>query len=244
MDFQGKVVIITGAAQGIGAAIAEGFAKRGAILALADLNEALAAKLAAQLVSKYGVSCMSGLIDVASPQLVKAFFEKVIEKHQRIDVLVNNAGICQKVKNFEESTEAEWNQILQVNLMGTVNCSNAVIPTFKKQTSGSIINLGSLAGQVGGIAVAAPYAASKAAVMCVTKSLAKYLAPYQVTVNAVAPGFIDTDMTVGLAHDASLVPLRRKGTANEVADAVIFLASREACYITGQILSVNGGVYV
>ena len=247
MDFQGKVVIITGAAQGIGAAIAEGFAKRGAILALADLNEALAAKLAAQLVSKYGVSCMSGLIDVASPQLVKAFFEKVIEKHQRIDVLVNNAGICQKVKNFEETTEAEWNQILQVNLMGTVNCSNAVIPTFKKQTSGSIINLGSLAGQVGGIAVAAPYAASKAAVMCVTKSLAKYLAPYQVTVNAVAPGFIETEMLDQMTDAAkeagkAQIPFGRYGKTEEIANTVAFLASEKASYITGQVICVDGGM--
>jgi len=165
-----------------------------------------------------------------------AFFNK-------IDILINNAGICQ-VGNVEQLAWSDWERMLGINVGGNVKCIKAVLPNMKARKYGKIVCLSSLAGEIGGIATGPNYAASKAAVACITKSLAKYCAPYNINVNAVSPGFIATDMTAELNQDASAVPLGRKGTPEEVADAILFLASERSRYITGTTLDVNGGLYM
>ena len=161
-----------------------------------------------------------------------------------IDILVNNAGICNLSQPFEDIDEDKWDQVMDVNLKGILYCVKAVIPVLKKQNSGSIINVASLAGEVGGIATSADYVASKAAVIGLTKSLARYLGQYNVNVNAVAPGFIATEMTKEMSIPVNAIPMRRVGRPEDVADGITFLASERASYITGITLDINGGVFM
>ena len=162
----------------------------------------------------------------------------------KLDALVNNAGICNLSQPFEDIDEDKWDQVMDVNLKGILYCVKAVIPVLKKQNSGSIINVASLAGEVGGIATSADYVASKAAVIGLTKSLARYLGQYNVNVNAVAPGFIATEMTKEMSIPVNAIPMRRVGRPEDVADGITFLASERASYITGITLDINGGVFM
>jgi 3-oxoacyl-[acyl-carrier protein] reductase len=193
-----------------------------------------------------GRKALSFHVDVSKSGEVNAMVEKVLAQFGKIDILVNNAGIC-KVASIEETTEEDWDRIMAVNLKGVFLCSKAVMAVMKKQRSGRIVNMGSLAGKVGGVATGANYAASKAGVMCFTKSLAKELAPYGVTVNALAPGVIETDMTHGITggdwtNYLRTIPLGYIGAPEDVANAVLFFVSDEARYITGEIMDVNGGM--
>lgn len=244
MKLEDKTVIITGSGQGIGQETAELFAQYGASVVVADLNFEKAVAVSEYLRKKYQCDTLAIKVDVSNPDSVKSMIDKTIDQLFRIDILVNNAGICQGAVPFEDLDNNEWQKIINVNLMGTVNCIKEVIPIMKQQGSGKIINLCSLAGEVGGIKVAASYAATKAAISCLTKSNAKYLGPYNINVNAVAPGFIDTDMTKDFDYELGTVPLRRLGTPKDIANGILFLSSEEASYITGTTLDVNGGVFM
>lgn len=244
MKLQDKVAVITGAGQGIGEAIAMAFAEAGASIAVADIHLDNAKKVASQAEKLYKIHAEPVKVDVSNNASVVGMVAAIEEKLGNIDILVNNAGIVQAATPFEEISDQDWDRVLGVNLKGTIHCCKAVIPGFKARRSGKIINLASLAGEVGGIAVAPTYAVSKAAIICLTKSLAKYLGPYQVNVNAVAPGFIKTTMTADLNYNPDTVPMKRLGEAAEVADLILYLASERSSYITGATMDVNGGVYM
>lgn len=244
MRFQGKTVIVTGAGAGIGRAVSLGFAQEGAKVALWDVNHQ-ALLDAAEEIRSLGTEPIPRKVDVSKAREVKEALQELLSNWRRLDVLVNNAGIC-LVGSIESIEEKDWDRVMEVNLKSVFICSQAVMGIMKAQGEGCIINMGSVAGKVGGIAVGAHYSASKAAVMCLTKSLAKELAPHGIRVNAISPGVVETDMTRMITKgDWSLylsqIPMGRVGTAREVAKAVLFLASEDAAYITGEILDVNGG---
>jgi 3-oxoacyl-[acyl-carrier protein] reductase len=248
MKFQGKVSIVTGGGAGIGEAIALAFAREGAHVAIWDLDGNRAEKVSSTI-QEMGHKSIAIQMSVANAREVNASAQRVLREYGRIDILVNNAGICQVVPSVEEIKEEDWDRVLAVNLKGVFLCSKAVMGIMKKQKAGKIINMGSLAGKVGGIATGAHYAASKAAVMCLTKSLAKELGPYGVHVNAIAPGVIETDMTQMITGGdwrayLSTIPLGRIGVVDEVAKVALFLASDEASYLTGEIIDVNGGQFM
>jgi 3-oxoacyl-[acyl-carrier protein] reductase len=239
-----KVSIVTGAARGLGRAIAVELARRGSDVVVCDVNlEGL--KTVAQGVQSLGRRSLPLKVDVSRASDASRMVDCVMKDFGRIDVLVNNAGICQVI-TIEEMTEEDWDRVMAVNLKGVFLCSKAVMGIMKKQRSGRIVSMGSIAGKVGGIVTGANYSVSKAGVICFTKALAREMAPYGVTVNAVAPGIIETDMTQGITKgDFSdylrTIPLGAIGSPEDVAYAVAFLVSDEARYITGEILDVNGG---
>jgi len=244
MRFVEKVVIVTGAGAGIGRAISMAFALEGGIVALWDVN-GKRVKEVAEEIAMQGGQTMPWTVDVSERIQVNDALREVISRWGKVDVLVNNAGIC-LLGSVETIDEKDWDRVMAVNLKGVFLCSQAVIGVMKAQGNGCIINMGSLAGKVGGIAVGAHYSASKAAVMCFTKSLAKELAPYGIRVNAIAPGVVETDMTRMITggdwrHYVAQIPMARIGTPAEVARVALFLASDDASYITGEILDVNGG---
>lgn len=241
MRLANKVALVTGASQGIGAAIALALARQGADVAISSRNrESL--EIVAKKIRDMKRQVLVAQADVSVSTEVNAMVKTVIDKFSHIDILVNNAGIYETVP-FDEMTEAQWDRIMAVNLKGTFNCSKAVIPFMKKQKSGKIVNIASDAGKTGGAIPVAHYAASKAAIISLTKSLARELAPYTMNVNSVSPGIIETDMSKAVLKKRNVsVPLGRLGTPEDVANAVVFLVSDEAAYITGEILDVNGGL--
>jgi 3-oxoacyl-[acyl-carrier protein] reductase len=248
MKFPGKVSIVTGGGAGIGEAIALALAREGAHVAIWDLDGNRAERVSSTI-QKMGHQSIAIQMSVSNAREVNASVQRVLREYGRIDILINNAGICQVVPSIEEIKEEDWDRVLAVNLKGVFICSKAVMGIMKKQKAGKIINMGSLAGKVGGIATGAHYAASKAAVMCFTKSLAKELGPYGVHVNAIAPGVIETDMTQMITGGdwrayLSTIPLGRIGVVDEVAKVALFLASDEASYLTGEIIDVNGGQFM
>lgn len=239
-----KVAIVTGAAQGIGRAIAERLAQEGIDVAIADLDPARASDTV-HAVEKLGRRALNLKVNVAEAGETRAMAEEVIKTWGRIDILVNNAGITRDGLLLRMKDE-DWNLVLQVNLNGTFNCTKAVLQTMTKQRYGRIVNIASIVGVMGN-GGQANYAASKAAVIGFTKTVAREYASRNITVNAVAPGFIDTAMTHGLPADIKetlqkQIPLGRLGTPADVAAAVWFLVSDDAAYITGHVLHVNGGM--
>ena len=244
MKLQDKVAIVTGGNQGIGRAAALRLAEAGAKVVVASRNQERNRQVAAEIEQRFQRQALPLAVDVAERQAVEALVEKVIEEFGQVDILVNNAGICRLSQPFEELEDEAWDAVLDVNVKGVLHCVRAVIPLFKAQNAGKIVNVASLAGEVGGIATAADYVASKAAVLGLTKSLARYLGPYQVNVNAVAPGFIRTSMTEAMQIDVGGIPLRSVGEPEDVAEAICFLASPRSRYITGTTLDVNGGLYM
>ena len=244
-DLTGKVAVVTGASRGIGRAISETLARQGAFVAMTDvLGDA--AVVAAREVAAAGFKAEGFAMDVANAESVRATIDAIIERHTRLDILVNNAGIVRDNVAFRLKRE-DWDAVLNVNLTGTFTCSQAVLRTMMRQRSGRIISISSVVGQMGN-AGQSNYAASKAGIIGFSKALAREVAVRGITVNVVAPGLIDTDMTRGLPEQvrnewASKVPLGRLGTAEDVASAVCFLAADEASYISGQVLAVNGAMY-
>jgi 3-oxoacyl-[acyl-carrier protein] reductase len=240
---QDLIVFITGAGQGIGRATAVTFAREGASAVIAaDLDECKAKETAA-LVDAFPNTTGFGLgLDVSNSAAVSSAVRCMIERYSRIDVLVNNAGICQDKTPFAEITAANWHLVYDVNVVGAANCVAAVIPFMKSRKSGSIVNLASMAGTTGGQAVSATYACSKAAVICMTKGTAKEYAAFGIRVNAVAPGLIRTPMTAGLDYGNTTIPLGRMGEPEDVAKVIAFLASDHAGYVTGCTIDVNGGL--
>ena len=240
----GKVAIVTGAAQGIGRAIAEALASAGADIAIADMDPGRAQETM-DAVRKLGRRVLNLKVNVAEWSDVKEMTDRIVSEWGKIDILVNNAGITRDGL-LMRMKEEDWNLVLQVNLTGTFNCTKAVMQPMAKQRYGRIVNIASIVGVMGN-AGQANYAASKAAVIGFTKTVAREYASRQVTVNAVAPGFIDTAMTQGLPSDVKetlqkQIPLGRLGLPSDVAAAVRFLVSDEAGYITGQVVHVNGGM--
>ena len=245
MSLMNKVSIVTGGAQGLGKAIALELARKGSHLVIGDVNLEAAQRVTEE-VHALGRRSLALKVDVSNARDVSEMADRVVKEFGRIDILINNAGICQVV-TIEKMSEEDWDRVMAINLKGVFLCSKAVMCVMKKQRSGRIVNMGSLAGKVGGIATGANYSVSKAGVMCFTKALARELAPYGVTVNAVAPGVIETDMTRGITQGdftnyLKTIPLGTIGSAEDVAYAVTFLASDEARYITGETLDVNGGM--
>jgi 3-oxoacyl-[acyl-carrier protein] reductase len=244
MELEGKVAIVTGAAQGIGRAIAETLAKAGADVVVVDRDVSHAAEAVAAI-TRLGRRGLAVKANVAEWTDVQVMVDQVIAELGRIDILVNNAGITRD-SLLLRMKEEDWNMVLDVNLTGTFHGTKAVLPVLMKQRGGAIVNIASVVGVMGN-AGQANYAASKAAVIGLTKTVAREYASRAVTVNAVAPGFIDTAMTHGLVGEAretllKQIPLGRLGTPNDVAEAVRFLVSPAAAYITGHVLHVNGGM--
>jgi len=248
-----RTVVITGGSRGIGRAICLALAGPDARIYFnyfSPGNEAVekaAADETEKLVAAAGGSAAGMSVNVASKEEVTAFFEKIAGETDRIDVLVNNAGIT-KDGLLVRMNEKDWDDVISVNLKGTFYCTKIAAKTMMKQRYGRIINIASVVG-VTGNAGQANYAASKAGIIGLTKTAAKELAPRNITVNAVAPGFIETDMTAVLsdkAKEAMLgqVPLGRAGKPEDVAAAILFLASEGASYITGQVIHVSGGMYM
>ena len=244
-DLTGKVAIVTGASRGIGRAISVALARQGALVAMTDVLGDAAVQSARELAAT-GVKAEGYTMDVTSPESVQATVASIVERHSRIDILVNNAGIVRDMVALRLKRE-DWDLVLKVNLTGTFTCTQAVLRTMMRQHGGRIISISSVVGQMGN-AGQSNYAASKAGIIGFSKSMARELAVRGITVNVVAPGLIDTDMTRQLPENvrnewASMVPLGRLGTADDVASAVCFLATDEASYISGQVLAVNGAMY-
>ncbi len=245
LNLQGKVALITGGAQGIGLAIARHLAAQGADLALADINQALVSESATALAGATGRQVLALKMDVSSYPDAEDGVKKTVDKYGRLDILVNNAGITRDGLLMRMS-DADWDLVLAINLKGTFNCTKAVTRVLLKQRSGRIINIASVVGLIGN-AGQANYSASKAGVIGLTKTTARELASRGITVNAVAPGFIQTAMTDALTQEAraslqNQIPLGRLGQPEDVARAVAYLASDEAAYVTGQVLAVDGGM--
>lgn len=241
-----KVAIITGGGQGIGRAIVLDLAEIGVDVVAADINLE-AAEAAAAEAAAAGISALATEVNVADADSVEAMVAKTMEKYGRIDFLVNNAGITRDALMMRMGDDA-WKAVIDINLTGTYLCSKAVIRTMMKQRSGRIVNISSVVGAMGN-AGQTNYAASKAGVIGMTKSLAREVAARGINVNAVAPGFIQTAMTDTLPEKArdelvSLIPNGRLGLPEDVSAAVKFLLSEDASYITGQVLHVNGGMYM
>ncbi|MGW8250889.1 MAG: 3-oxoacyl-[acyl-carrier-protein] reductase [Anaerolineales bacterium] len=245
MSLEGRVALVTGAGRGIGRAISEELAKRGADIILADRMLDTAESSAAELAESTGRQTMAVEVDVASLESAKAMIDQALGRFGKVDILVNNAGITRDdliMRMGEEDFEA----VINVNLKGAWNCSKAIIRPMMKQRYGRIINISSVSG-LAGQAGQTNYSASKAGLIGFTKALAREVASRQITVNAVAPGFVPTALTVDLPKDLkeymlNLTPLGRMGKPEEIAYAVAFFASDEAAYITGQVLSVDGGM--
>ncbi|MEE9191977.1 MAG: 3-oxoacyl-ACP reductase family protein [Candidatus Aerophobetes bacterium] len=244
MRLKNKVAIVTGAARGIGKAIAQRFLQEGAAVAINDVNLEKAEEIVHEAKSK-GKKALSVKADVSNEKEVEEMVNRVYSNFARIDILVNNAGIIKRGSTEDHSYE-DWDRVIAVNLRGTYNCSKAVIPIMKKQGCGKIVNVSSIAGKVGNIASAPSYGSSKGAINALTKSMARELAEYGICVNAVAPHAVETEMSAEWSQEKrrqlmSQIPLKRLGRPEEVAAAVLFLASDEASFITGEILDVNGG---
>ena len=246
MSLTGKIALVTGAAQGIGRDIALALASDGADVAICDVNLDAAQKTASDIEAK-GRRSLALKANVASSADVTAMIDQVVEKFGRIDILVNNAGITRDGLILRMKDE-DWDLVLSINLKGSFLCTKAALKYMTKQRGGTIINIASIVGAMGN-AGQANYVASKAGLIGLTKTIAREYANRGITANAVAPGFIDTAMTQALSDTvrqelAKQIPLGKLGTPEDVANAVRFLASPWAQYITGQVIHVNGGMYM
>jgi 3-oxoacyl-[acyl-carrier protein] reductase len=244
MKLHDRVAIVTGAAQGMGLATAEEFAREGAVSILVDVNQPKLERALA-CVKEIDNRAISYVMDVSKKDAWEAMVQDVHTQFRSVDVLVNNAA-ASKTRPFEDIPEEEWDHIFAVNVKGVLFGCQVVAPYMRRQKYGRIINMASQAGKTGGLIIGAHYSASKAAVICMTKTFAAALAPDMVTVNAIAPGIINTDFLNGVPGIETLfsrIPLgQRPGEATDVAKTIAFLASEDACYITGEIVDVNGGL--
>ncbi|MDR1952735.1 MAG: 3-oxoacyl-[acyl-carrier-protein] reductase [Elusimicrobiota bacterium] len=247
MRLKEKAALITGSAQGIGKSIAETFAQEGAKVVISDINQDLAQKTADEIKSKYGVETLAVEANVVKLSDCENLVKSALDKFGKIDILVNNAGIT-KDNLVLRMSEADWDAVIAVNLKGVFNCIKAISKPMLKQREGRIINIASVVGQMGN-AGQINYSATKGGVIAMTKTCAREFASRNILVNAIAPGFIRTAMTDALSQEArqamqSMIPLSRLGEASDVAKAALFLASDDSSYITGHVISVNGGMYM
>ncbi|SHJ04935.1 3-oxoacyl-[acyl-carrier-protein] reductase [Lutispora thermophila] len=245
MQLKGKTAIITGASRGIGRAIALSFAKAGANVAINYSSSHIAAQEVVNEAIKYGVKAEVIKADVSDYLEVENLIERVLNEYGSIDILVNNAGIT-KDNLLLRMTEEDFDKVMNINMKGTFNFTKAVSKVMVKQRKGKIINIASVVGIIGN-AGQSNYAAAKAGIIGFTKSVAKELGSRGINVNAIAPGFIETDMTAVLSDKireqfTNTIPLKRPGKPEDVANAALFLASDYSDYITGQVLNIDGGM--
>jgi 3-oxoacyl-[acyl-carrier protein] reductase len=246
LTLKGKVALVTGGAQGIGKAVALLLARNGADVIVSDINLEKAEETAKEI-EAIGSKTVAIKTDVANLNDVEQMIHSIMEQFGKIDILVNNAGITRD-KLILRMTEEDWDAVLNINLKGTFHCTKAAVRHMAKQRYGKIVNIASVTGEMGN-AGQANYAASKAGVMGFTKTVAREFAQRGINVNAIAPGYIQTPMTENLPEKAKeelkrLIPMDRLGQAEDVAEAVLFLVSEASSYITGQVLNVNGGIYM
>ncbi len=239
-DLTGQFAIVTGAATGIGEAIARRLSAAGASVAVADIDEAAAAATAAQIPNAFPVH-----IDITNADSVSKAVAAVVAKFGKIDILVNNAGTAGKVGTLVDQTEEEWRRVIDINLMGVFLCTRAVMPLLRKQGYGRVVNLASIAGKEGNPNMSA-YSATKAAVIGFTKSVAKEVATENICVNAVAPAVVQTKILDQLTPEqvsymTDKIPMRRTGKPEEIAAVVHFLASPDCSFVTGQCYDASGG---
>jgi len=244
LTLEGKVALVTGGARGIGKEIALCLAKQGANIALCDVNLEETEKTAKEI-RDLGRDCLALKADVTSLKDVQDMMDKILDKLSKLDILINNAGITKDGLVLRMS-EQDWDKVIAVNLKGCFICTKVASKVMLKQRFGKIVNLASIIGIMGNIGQA-NYAASKAGIIGLTKSVAKELAPRGVCVNAIAPGFIKTEMTAKLPEDVqkkmlSLIPLGRFGEPKDVANLALFLSSKNSSYITGQVIQIDGGM--
>ncbi len=246
-EWDDKVALVTGGSRGIGRAIAAALSTRGVKVTLTGRSSERAQQTARELSAASTIPLEGIAMDVMIPDSVAPAMDEFLKRAGRLDILVNNAGITRDNLLMRMKNE-EWNAVLSTNVGGLFYCSRAALRPMIRQRGGRIINMSSVVGLMGN-AGQSNYAASKAAILGFTKALAREVASRQITVNAIAPGFINTDMTSELSEKTRLaldesIPMRRIGQPQDVADAVVFLASESASYITGQVLQVNGGLYM
>jgi NAD(P)-dependent dehydrogenase (short-subunit alcohol dehydrogenase family) len=239
-----KVALVTGAARGIGAQCARQLAENGAAAVIVvDMDE----KRGLEMVQGLSSICRSAFYktDVSNEIAVKALFQRVGEEFGRLDILVNIAGICSTRTTFDETMDS-WDRIMNINLKGGFLCMREAFLLMQDKGYGRIVNMASISGQVGGIRTSPAYAASKAGLICITKSFAKLGAKLGITVNALAPGLVDTDMTrdPDFHYSVDEVPMGRVAQTSDIANTVLYLASDLAGYVTGQCINVNGGMYM
>ena len=244
MNLVNKVAIVTGAGRGIGKAIAIALAREGANIIAIDVDIQTAEEVAKEIKS-LDRQALAIQVDVSDSKEVNRMVQSVLKKFKRVDILVNNAAIIKR-GSIEDLTEEDWDRVMDVNLKGAFNCMKAVVGTMKKQRYGKIVNISSIAGKIGDLASAPCYGASKAGMTCLAKSLARELASYNINVNVVAPHAIETDMSKEWSEEKRKsiiadIPLGRLGEPEDVAEAVVFLVSDKAKFITGEVLDVNGG---
>ncbi len=247
MMFRGEVAIITGAAQGIGKAIAEEFCLQGAQPVIFDINEDKGRECILDL-KKKELDAWFKKCDVTNVEEIQNCVQSVADEFGRIDILVNNAGILHSTP-IEDITEAEWDKMMAVNLKSVFFMTQKVLPYLKKRNGGKIVNMSSLAGRMGGIANGLGYSASKAGIIGLTYGLAQRLARFNINVNAIAPGTTETDILKAFTPEKirqlkDSVPLKRLGKPKDIAAAAVFLASEQAGFITGVVLDVNGGMFI
>jgi 3-oxoacyl-[acyl-carrier protein] reductase len=245
MEFSERVAIVTGGSSGIGKCTAATLGARGAKIIISDINEERSRNTIEEFKGK-NIEAQSILTDVSDTEQIKNLVDKTISLFGRIDILVNCVGIS-KLTKILDLEPAEWDMVLSTNLKSTFFCSQEVLRYMVEAKFGKIINLASAAGKIGGVAVGAHYAASKAAIICVTKSLALFAAPYNVNVNCVCPGPTETPLTDEWGDELNTgfkekIPFKRYAQPQEVAEAICFLASSKASYITGETMDVNGGL--
>ncbi|RLE74367.1 MAG: 3-oxoacyl-ACP reductase [Thermoprotei archaeon] len=246
MEIRNRVALITGSSRGIGKAIALRLAREGASIAVNYLRSREAAENVVRTAREYGVEAKAYQADTSDFEAVLRMVKSIIDDFGGIDILVNNAGIFPKHFSILDIPPDEWEHVLRVNLTGYFNCTKAVVPYMIKRGGGKIINIASVAGKMGGT-IGPHYAASKAGIFGMTFSLAQELLKYNITVNAIAPGPIETELIESLPEDVkkkvlSRVPMGRFGKPEEVAEAVIFLIKCD--YVTGEVIDVNGGYYM
>ncbi|MDP6685852.1 MAG: 3-oxoacyl-[acyl-carrier-protein] reductase [Candidatus Omnitrophota bacterium] len=244
VSLEGKVALITGGARGIGREIALSFAREGANIALCDVNLEATEKTAKEI-QDLGRECMAVQADVTDSKSVQDMMDKILDKFKKLDILINNAGITKDGLVLRMS-EDDWDKVIAVNLKGSFVCTKIAAKVMLKQRFGKMVNLASIIGIMGNIGQA-NYSASKAGIIGLTKSVAKELAPRGITVNAIAPGFIKTEMTSKLPEEVqknmlSAIPLGRFGGPKDVANLALFLSSESSSYITGQVIQIDGGM--
>ena len=247
MTLAGQVAVVTGASRGIGRAIALSLGKAGAYVVLNYRGNQSAADASLAAIVEQGGRGELSQFDVANESEIEQAVKKIVDGHNKIDILVNNAGVTAD-NLLMRTSPADWDQVVGTNLKGTILCTKVVSRHMIRRRSGKILNISSVAGQMGN-AGQSLYAASKAGIIGFTKTIAREMASRNVTANVIAPGLIDTEMTAKLSDQqrekfVQLIPLGRFGTCQEVADMVVFLAGEKAGYITGQVFSINGGLYM
>lgn len=246
MELEGKVALVTGGAQGIGRSIGLLLAEKGATIVISDINLQKAEETV-QEIQSLERKAMAFQVDVANFSEVEKMVDTIVERFSRIDILVNNAGITRD-KLILRMSEEDWDSVIRINLKGTFNCTKAALKYMSRQRSGKIVNIASVSGIMGNPGQA-NYSASKAGIIGFTKTIAREFAQRGINVNAIAPGYIQTPMTDVLPEKVKeelkrLIPMERLGQPEDVAQAVLFLVSEASSYITGQVLNVNGGIYM